>query len=157
MDYFTIPRERPASLTTLSQKVSANVPDDTLSAVDSIFMDGLKCMYWPDLLVAVLHERFEGEPLKMAIEGVAEVIERLIDESGTTLPMMPALYASQLLICEWLDFLDRSEMIKMTQGRLDEATRALAERVIPSFGITKGDRGLYGRTLEYFLRTPYLH
>jgi hypothetical protein len=157
MDYFTAQREHPGSLASFSQRVADRMPDDEAGRVREVFVEGLRRMYQTDFVVPEFIIRHPDQPVEMAVEGVAEVIERVWHESSGPETMTAALYASQLLVAEWLDFLDRAEITKTTPAMLAEALDQLPGRVIPRFGIAPHNRAEYQAALLHFSGRACLH
>ncbi|QRX83259.1 hypothetical protein [Glaciimonas sp. PAMC28666] len=148
MEFFNISQNSPAILADFTRKVGAQVPDQWCDQVQNLLIEGFTVMYSPRISMIELHDRHYGDPIKMIYEGVVQIVESLREESGDTLPVVVMLYVSQLLVCEWLDFLEKTGTINITTTLLEQIAHQS-----PGLSSLKQKN----KTANLYHRPPYLH
>lgn len=119
------------------QAIQAKVAPDSQQAFQRIVTAGLKVMYSPethDLMVKQLGAN--GDPAEMAGAGAAKLLGILFKQSKGTMPMSGAIPAATVLLCEGLDFMEKSGKVKVTSDLISAAMKALSANLLQLFGAT---------------------
>lgn len=120
----------------VEQAIVAKVPPDKKNAFDRIVTAGLKVMYDPQshpLMVKQLSK--PGDPATIAGEGAGALLGMIYKESKGSLPITEGVMASQIWLCEALDFMAQSGQIQITNDLVANATKSLMSHILQIFGV----------------------
>lgn len=129
-------------LQAVEQAVQEKIPANMQAAFQRIVAAGMKVMYSPQTRQMLQNQMNQpGEPTEIAGEGVAKLIAMLFKESKATMPMQAAVPAAQVLLCEGLDFMEKSGKLKVDNDTIAAATQAMVAYLLQIFGITQDKLG----------------
>lgn len=125
-------------LQAVEQAVLEKVPKEQMNAFRRIVTAGEKVMYSQETR-QMLEEQMsqQGDPAEVAGEGIAKLVALLFKESRGTMPMDAGMFAAQALLCEGLDFLEKSGRIQVTNELIGAATKAMFAYLLQLFGVSK--------------------
>lgn len=121
----------------VEQAVLEKVPQDKVNAFQRIVAAGEKIMYSDQtrqMLANQLNQ--QGDPAEIAGEGVAKLFALMFKESRNTMPMDAGILASQVLLCEALDFLEKTGRVQITNEVIGDATQAMIAYLLQMFGVS---------------------
>lgn len=99
---------------------------------------GLMVMYSPqshDMMVKQMQQ--PGEPTELAGEGTAKLMGLLYTESRQTMPMKVLFPAATVLLCEGLDFMEKSGKIQITNDTVSAAMTSLSSNLLQLLHISQ--------------------
>jgi hypothetical protein len=115
LKFFQISTQRHTFLTPLVESIGTQVPDEWRQQVQSILIDGLHIMYGSGALRFYVHLQYCEDPINLVINGVRKILDSLAEDCGEKLPPIAVQFASLLLTCEWLDFIEKAGTISITR------------------------------------------
>jgi len=119
------------------QQTAAKVPVKFKNSFERIIAAGLKVMYSPqthDEMIKVLNS--PNDPAINVGDGVGKMMGLLWNEGKGTLPMQAFMPAAVVLLCEGMDFAEKTGKIQVTAQTLAAATKECMSVVLQQFGIT---------------------
>lgn len=125
-------------LTKIQNGVKAKIPANLQDAFLRTTLAGRKLMFDPqshDLLI----QRLKQTPdlVVNAANGSANLVAYMYKESKKTMPAKVIAPAAMFLLCEMLDFLERSGKIQITKEVIAQATRSVAGATMHKFGVNQ--------------------
>lgn len=125
-----------AILQQIEQGIQAKVDPAKMNDFQRIVTAGLKIMYDPKthpLMVRQLSK--QGDPADIAGDGAASLVALIYKESKHTMPIKEGVLASQIWLCEGLDFMAQSGKIQITNDLVARATKSLMAHILQLFKI----------------------
>lgn len=116
---------------------ASKVPEKFRNTFDRVVAAGLRVMYSEqthDMTLSQMSE--QNEPAVNVGEGVAKLMAILFREGKGTIPMQAFIPASVVLLCEGLDFAERSKYLHVDANTLAAATKELMNSLMQILGIT---------------------
>lgn len=99
---------------------------------------GLTMMYAPEMQQNLLKQMGKpGDYASKAAEGAVKLVGILFSQSKKSMPSSIAVPTATLLMCEGLDFLERSGKIKVDAPLLAKAMKDLSAYILQLFGISQ--------------------
>lgn len=126
----------------VEQQISAKVDQNLQPAFQKVVNLGMNIMHSEQSHKFMVDElKKEGEPAEKAGEGVAKLMGMIAHKSQGTLlkpKLMRAFMAgAQVLLCEALDFMEKSGMIQITNDTVAHATQAMTGYLLQMLGVSK--------------------
>jgi hypothetical protein len=154
---FVTDRDRAGILSSHFEQVVDILPEDIAPRVKELLADGIRRMFMTDLLVIEITSLRPENPMYMAIQGAVEIADRQYRAAALGSSIEPVLYAAQLLLLEWIDYLDRSKMIEVTTESVCDAIGRLPTRLMQQVGIGEASEAYQTRAHALFLPPLGLH
>lgn len=117
--------------------IEAKVPQELRATFQRVVLAGEKVMYSPqshDMMIKQL--KSSDNPAEAAGEGVAKLFAILLNQSKGTLNMRAAIPAMTVLLCDVLDFMEKSMGVQVTPQLLAAATKEMGSSLLQIMGVT---------------------
>jgi hypothetical protein len=115
----------------------SKIPPNLRVPVQKIVMAGIKIMYAPQTHFLMIHTiKTNADPAEAAGMGVTQLITILYKESKGTMPIDAIPLAAVLLVCDALDFMEKSGVCKVTPDILSRATQTVIAYLMQKVGMT---------------------
>jgi len=122
----------------VKQQTEAKVLPKFKNSFDRIILAGEKFMYDDTTHDMMVSQLGENNPPEINVgEGVAKLMGILWKEGKGTLPMQAFIPAATVLLCEAMDFAEKSGKIKITPDTLAGATKEMMSSLMQLLGITQ--------------------
>lgn len=122
----------------VEQAVTEKVPQELRNAFERIVTAGIKVMYSPQTRQMLANQMNQkGDVAEIAGQGVAKLMAILFKESRGTMPMDAGIPAAQVLLCEGLDFLEKSGRVEVSPDLIGAATEAMFAYLLQLFGVSQ--------------------
>jgi hypothetical protein len=125
------------TLQKIEEGVQAKVPQPMQAAYQKIVLAGMKIMFSAQthpFMVQQLSQK--GDVVDHVAQYVAGLLGVMYKQSKGTMPIKAAIPAATALMCEALDFLDKSGKLKITDQVVAQCTKGVAAYVLQKFGVT---------------------
>ena len=119
------------------QAIQAKVPPQLMPMVQRIVMAGQKVMYDPKthaMMIKALSA--PGDKAAIAGQSSSKLLGLLYTEAHGGITVQAAIPAGVILLCEGLDFMEKSRMIAVTQAVLADAMKNMMTSTLQMFGVT---------------------
>lgn len=131
-------KSQDAALAKIQEQIRQKTPANLRVAVQKIYVAGMKVMYSPETHQLVLKQLEDAaiDPGTAVGKGVATLITLLWRQSNGTMPIPAVPLAAVLLVCEALDFLEKTKMVEVTPQTIDTATQTVIAILMQKVGLT---------------------
>lgn len=121
----------------IEAKIEEIVKPEDQSAFKRILVAGMKVMF-DSKTHKMAMESVENapDPMQGAVQGVADLMVLLAQESRGTMPPVPSVQASIVLLCQALGFLEQIGMVKIDNDNVSMAIKDLVEKLMERGGMT---------------------
>lgn len=122
----------------IQASIRAKTPPNLRVAVQKIYVAGMKVMYSPDTHQLMLKnlQNQALDPGTAVGKGVAALITLLFQQSKGTMPIPAVPLAAVLLVCEALDFMEKSKLAQVTPQVIDTAVQTVIAMLMQKVGLT---------------------
>ena len=119
------------------QAIQSKVSPQLAPMVQRIVTAGHKVMYDPKThAMAMKALTMPGDKATVAGQAATKLVGLLYTEAHGGVKVQAAIPAGVILLCEGLDFMEKSGMLKVTQQVLADAMKSMLTSTLQMFGIT---------------------
>lgn len=119
------------------QAIQSKVSPQLAPMVQRIVMAGHKVMYDPKThAMAMKALTMPGNKAVVAGQAATKLVGLLYTEAHGGVNVQAAIPAGVILLCEGLDFMEKSGMLKVTQQVLADAMKSMMTSTLQMFGVT---------------------
>lgn len=124
-------------LAQVEQGIEEQVPDDLRQGYDAIVLSGMDVMYNPKTADLMNQQLAQSDDVVANVsDGIAKLMMILYSESKGQFSIPAAGLASISLMCQALDYWEKTGGGEVTEDLVAQATKATMLKVLEKFGIT---------------------